>query len=65
MRYFSAMHKGNYIAWQDEGQWTAHDPEVPGVYGLGDTLAEAERDLAEGLDLLAQEPQARECDPRK
>lgn len=64
------MRKDDYIAWQDEGLWVAHNPAVPGVYGLGDTLAEAEQDLAEGLELLAQEPQAREHDaaerdPRK
>jgi len=32
--------------------WTSHAPSVPGVYGLGDTAAEAEADLAEAMDLM-------------
>jgi predicted RNase H-like HicB family nuclease len=39
----------DYIAWKDEGQWSAHSPSVPGVYGLGETRQEAISDLIEGV----------------
>ena len=32
--------------------WTSHAPSVPGVYGLGDTAAEAEEDLVEAMELM-------------
>jgi predicted RNase H-like HicB family nuclease len=38
--------------WEDEGQWTAHDPTVPGVYGLGPSRAAAETDFREALSEL-------------
>jgi len=43
------MRKYDYVAWREEGQWTAHSPAVPGVYGLGSTLSAAEQDLADAL----------------
>lgn len=50
------MRKYDYVAWKDEGLWTAHSPSVPGVYGLGATRRAAETDLidatAELLDYL-------------
>lgn len=39
----------DYAAWQEAGQWTAHCPAVPGVYGLGRTSAAAVADLKEAL----------------
>lgn len=52
--YFSTMKKYDFIAWQDEGIWTAHSPSVPGVYGVGDTRREAQDDLANAiLELFA------------
>jgi predicted RNase H-like HicB family nuclease len=39
----------DFTVWQDDGQWTAHSPAVPGVYGIGATRAGAERDLRDGL----------------
>ena len=39
-----------HLLWQDEGKWTVHDPSLPGVYGVGDTQAQAEQDLFEGID---------------
>jgi len=44
--------KYEYVAWKDEGIWTVHSPSVPGVYGLGGTFREAERDYIEALDTL-------------
>lgn len=41
-----------YIAWREEGIWTAHSPSIPGVYGLGDTKKKAERDLFDAVDTL-------------
>jgi predicted RNase H-like HicB family nuclease len=39
-----------YITWTEEGQWTAHSPSVPGVYGVGRTRDRAVADLGEALD---------------
>ena len=38
----------------EEGMWSAHDPDVPGVYGLGSTREEALADLAEAMAALAE-----------
>jgi predicted phosphodiesterase/predicted RNase H-like HicB family nuclease len=38
----------------EEGMWSAHDPDVPGVYGLGATREEALADLAEASAALAE-----------
>jgi predicted RNase H-like HicB family nuclease len=37
------------VAWVEEGQWTAHSPSMPGVYGVGETSAAAVADLEEAL----------------
>jgi predicted phosphodiesterase/predicted RNase H-like HicB family nuclease len=37
---------------EEDGTWTAHDPTVEGVYGLGPTREAAKKDLAEALELL-------------
>jgi predicted phosphodiesterase/predicted RNase H-like HicB family nuclease len=37
---------------EEDGTWTAHDPTVEGVYGLGPTREAARKDLAEALELL-------------
>jgi len=42
----------DYIAWREEGVWTAHSPSLPGVYGVGKTRDQAERDLFESVDEL-------------
>jgi predicted RNase H-like HicB family nuclease len=41
------------VVTEEEGKWSAHDPKVPGAYGLGDTKEEALADLREMLELLA------------
>jgi predicted RNase H-like HicB family nuclease len=38
---------------EEDGMWSAHDPTVPGAYGLGDSKEAAEADLREMLELLA------------
>jgi predicted phosphodiesterase/predicted RNase H-like HicB family nuclease len=38
----------------EEGMWSAHDPDVPGVYGLGSTREEALADLAEAMAALTE-----------
>ncbi len=38
--------------WLEEGVWAAHRASVPGAYGLGETRAQADRDLSESLDEL-------------
>ena len=43
----------DYIAWKEEGVWTASCPGVAGVYGLGDTKALAVSDLRDALEELA------------
>lgn len=41
------------IVFENEGgTWSAHDPEIPGVYGVGVSLEAARADLAEALALL-------------
>jgi predicted RNase H-like HicB family nuclease len=42
----------DYVSWKESGVWTAHCPAVPGVYGLGDTSAQAVADLREALNEL-------------
>ena len=39
---------------KEGGTWSAHDPKVPGAYGLGPTREAAEADLREALALLAE-----------
>ena len=39
---------------EEEGKWSAHDPTVPGAYGLGSTKKEALADLREMLAMLAK-----------
>jgi putative phosphoesterase len=39
---------------EEEGTWSAHDPTVPGVYGIGPTREAALADLAEATALLAE-----------
>lgn len=41
--------KYEFVAWKDEGVWTAHSPSVAGVYGLGSTMAAAQKDLADAI----------------
>jgi len=41
-----------YVSWEEEGIWTAHAPSFPGVYGIGSTSREAEKDLLEALELM-------------
>ncbi len=39
---------------EEDGLWSAHDPDVPGAYGLGPTREAAEADLRMALELLAE-----------
>jgi predicted RNase H-like HicB family nuclease len=39
-----------YVVWEEEGQWAALCPSVPGVYGVGDTEREAKKDLLVALE---------------
>jgi predicted RNase H-like HicB family nuclease len=45
--------KSKIVFTEEDGTWSAHDPDVPGVYGLGPTRAAAKADLREALTLLA------------
>ena len=45
--------KSKIVFTKEDDTWSAHDPNVPGVYGLGPTRAAAKADLAEALALLA------------
>ena len=42
------------VVTEEEGKWSAHDPKVPGAYGLGDNKEEALADLREMLSVLAK-----------
>jgi len=44
----------DYVAWKEEGTWTAHCPAVPGAYGLGATRGQAVADLQGALRELAE-----------
>ncbi len=44
--------KYKFVAWKEEGIWTAHSPSVSGVYGVGRTVQAAEADLKDALALL-------------
>jgi predicted RNase H-like HicB family nuclease len=44
----------DYVTWEEEGIWTSHVPAIPGVYGLGDTPAKAEADLAEAMSTMSE-----------
>jgi predicted RNase H-like HicB family nuclease len=44
--------KYDYIAWEEEGLWTAHSPSIPGVYGIGATRSKAAQSLFDGVDDL-------------
>lgn len=43
---------GEPVTEREGGAWSAHDPDVPGVYGLGTTRETALADLAEAKALL-------------
>jgi predicted RNase H-like HicB family nuclease len=47
---------------EEEGTWSAHDPTVPGVYGLGPTRKAALADLAEATALLAEHDASQAAD---
>lgn len=44
----------DYVAWKEEGVWSAHCPAIPGAYGIGPTPASAVADLKEALGLLVE-----------
>jgi predicted phosphodiesterase/predicted RNase H-like HicB family nuclease len=44
--------KNKLVFTEEDGAWTAHDPTVEGVYGLGPTREAAKEDLREALELL-------------
>jgi predicted phosphodiesterase len=46
--------KSKIVFTEEDGTWSAHDPNVIGVYGLGPTHAAAEADLAEAKALLGE-----------
>jgi predicted RNase H-like HicB family nuclease len=45
--------KSKIVLTKEGDTWSAHDPSVPGVHGLGPTRAAAKADLREALALLA------------
>ena len=45
---------GEPIIEREGDTWSAHDPDVPGVYGLGTTREAALADLAEAKSLLCE-----------
>lgn len=47
------MRRYDFIAWKDEGIWTVHAPSLPGVYGIGDTFAQAKADFLAAVELLS------------
>jgi predicted RNase H-like HicB family nuclease len=47
------MRKYDFVVWSEEGKWTAHCPDVPGVYGIGKTRKRAEADLKEAMTEMA------------
>jgi predicted phosphodiesterase/predicted RNase H-like HicB family nuclease len=46
--------KSKIVFTEENGTWSAHDPKVPGVYGLGPTRVAAVADLAEAKALLGE-----------
>jgi predicted phosphodiesterase/predicted RNase H-like HicB family nuclease len=44
--------KNKLVFTEEDGTWTAHDPAVEGVYGIGPTRKAAKADLREALELL-------------
>ena len=42
----------NLVVTEEEGQWSAHDPNLQGVWGLGSTREEAIADFAEAKACL-------------
>ena len=46
--------KSKIVFTEENGTWSAHDPNVAGVYGLGPTREAAEADLAEAKALLGE-----------
>jgi predicted phosphodiesterase/predicted RNase H-like HicB family nuclease len=46
--------KSKIVFTEEDGTWSAHDPNVPGVYGLGPTRVAAVADLAEAKALLGE-----------
>ena len=48
------MVKSKLVFAEENGIWSAHDPSVPGVYGLGPTREAALADLAEAKELLGE-----------
>ena len=46
--------KSNIIVTEENETWSAHDPNVPGVYGLGPTREAAMADLSEARALLGE-----------
>jgi predicted phosphodiesterase/predicted RNase H-like HicB family nuclease len=46
--------KGKIVFTEEDGTWSAHDPSVPGVYGLGPTREAAAADLSEARALLGE-----------
>lgn len=46
--------KSKIVFTEENGTWSAHDPNVPGVYGLGPTRVAAGADLAEAKALLGE-----------
>jgi len=44
--------KNKLVFTEEDGTWSAHDPTVEGVYGLGPTRKAAKEDLRETLELL-------------
>jgi predicted RNase H-like HicB family nuclease len=46
--------KSKLVFVKEDGKWSAHDPNVPGAYGIGSTKKEALADLREMLAVLAK-----------
>jgi predicted RNase H-like HicB family nuclease len=40
---------------QEEDKWWAYIPDLPGVYGLGNTVEEAKKDIASALELYIED----------
>ncbi len=53
------------VALHKNKEWWAYCPEIPGVYGVGETASEAEKDLEQAfkLHLMARGDLQAEPDP--
>ena len=47
-------YKYQIVLVQEEGKWWAYVPDLPGVYGIGDTPHNASKDISAALELYIE-----------